>query len=176
MTVARVIELIPTKSAEERRQMRENALRLMETGGPRTADAKAMLEASDVFDQISRRPVQQPAGEAMIARTAAAFRLLPLSPSDEPVLRVLLDNPSSTSEQLGAKLGWDGQSSWHLRFGALCRDRKHLLWSGPFEEKRQAEFYSGILADFDERTRGFTLKPEVVEAFAWLGLRPRRAP
>ena len=135
-----------------------------------------MLEALDAFEQASRRPVQQPAGEAMVARTVEAFQRLPLSPSDEPVLRALLENPGSTSEQLAAKLGWDGHSSWHLRFGTLCRDRKHLLWSGPFEEKRQAEFYSGILADFDERTRGFTLKPEVAEAFVQLGLRRRGSP
>jgi hypothetical protein len=148
----------------------------METGGQRAADAKTMLKALDAFERTSRRPIQQPAGEAMVARTVEAFQRLPLSAPDEPVLSVLLENPGSTSEQLAAKLGWDGQSFWHLRFGTLCRDRKHLLWSGPFEEKRQAEFYSGILADFDERARGFKLKPEVAEAFAQLGLRPQGLP
>lgn len=43
MSASRLIETIPTKSAEERRQMRENAHRLAESGGSRAADARAML-------------------------------------------------------------------------------------------------------------------------------------
>ena len=96
-----------------------------------------------------------------------------MSEADEKLVRVLLDNPDATSEQLSEAMGWKGQA-WQLHFGKMCERREHLLWPAPFEPKRNAPFYSGILAEFDEITRGFTLKPEVVEAFAQLGSAPAR--
>ena len=111
----------------------------------------------------------------MIPAVFAAFQQMPMSEADEKLVRVILDNPDATSEELATAMGWKAQA-WKLHFGKMCEKREHLLWPAPFEPKRNAPFYSGILADFDEITRGFTLKPEVVEAFAQLGLRPRAAP
>ena len=105
-----------------------------------------------------------------IATIVEAFQ--PMSETDRMLVQVLLDNPDASSEQLTEAMGWKDQA-WQLHFGKMCERREHLLWPAPFEPKRDAPFYSGILADFDEDTRGFTLKPEVVEAFARLGLRPR---
>jgi hypothetical protein len=114
-------------------------------------------------------------GPEMIARVVDAFRQMPMSGSEETLVRVVLDNPDASSERLTEAMGWNDQA-WRLHFGEMCKKREALLWAATFEPKRNVPFYSGILADFDEFTRGFTLKPEVVEAFARLGLRPRRAP
>jgi hypothetical protein len=175
MTASRLIDRISTLSAEERRRMRENALRAVETAGE--AEARAVLEALDAFEaQDPDRHTQRPVGHEMIARVICAFRQMPISPADEKLVRVVLDNPDASSERLTEALGWRGKA-WQLHFGKLCARREHSLWSAPPEPGRgNRPFYSGILADFDEITRGFTLKPEVVEAFARLGLCPRASP
>jgi hypothetical protein len=177
MTGSRLIDSISMRSADERRRMRENARRALDTAGPRAAEARAVLEALDAFEaQDSDRRMQRPIGPDMIARVADAFRQMPMSPADEKLVRIVLDNPDASSERLTEALGWKGQA-WQLHFGKLCQRREHLLWPAPPEPTRGNDpFYSGILADFDERTRGFTLKPEVTEAFAQLGLRPRGPP
>jgi len=174
MTVAHLVELIPEKSAEERRQMRENARRSLAVGGQRASDATALLEALDAFEAQARaQRMRGPADPNRIATIVEAFQVM--SESERMLLQVLLDNPDASSEQLTEAMGWKDQA-WQLHFGKMCERREHLLWPAPFEPKRNAPFYSGILANFDEVTRGFTLKPEAVEAFVNLGLRPRRAP
>jgi hypothetical protein len=176
MTLARVIDLIPSKSADERRQMRENARTSLAVGGQRASDATALLEALDAFEaQVRERRMRGPADADTIATVVEAFHQMPMSETDRMLVQVLLDNPDVSSEELTESIGWKDQA-WQLHFGKMCERREHLLWPAPFEPKRNAPFYSGILADFDEVTRGFTLKPEVVEAFARLGLHPRRAP
>jgi hypothetical protein len=171
LTVAHLIELLPTKSAEERRQMRENAQRSLATGGQRASDATALLEALDAFEaQAREQRMRGPADAHRIATIVEAFQ--PMSETERMLVQVLVDNPDASSEQLTEAMGWKDQA-WQLHFGKMCEKREHRLWPAPFEPKRNAPFYSGILADFDETTRGFTLKPAVVEAFAQLGLRPR---
>ena len=61
-----------------------------------------------------------------------------------------------------------------MHFGGLCRARDHLLWPAPYEESRCADFYSGILAEFDTETRGFTMKPDAVSGLRRIGLTPTR--
>lgn len=102
-------------------------------------------------------------------RVAEAFTRVPLSEHERRVVQTLLDNPGASSEALTRAVGWGGQV-WHTHFGKLCRARAHLLWPAPYEEKRKADFFSGILADFDPRTRGFTMKPEAVAGFRRIGL------
>jgi hypothetical protein len=174
MTVAQLIDAIPSKSAEQRRQMRENARRAIEAGRSRAPEAKALLEALDAFEARERdRRMQAPPGSARVALVLDAFRKMPRTEPERELVQVVLDHPDASSERLTHEIGWHNQA-WQLHFGKLCERREHLLWVAPFEAKRNDRFYSGILAEFDEITRGFTLKPEVVEAFARLGLRPRR--
>jgi hypothetical protein len=99
-----------------------------------------------------------------------AFRKM--TETERKLVQVLLDHPGATSTLLSQKLGWGGMS-WHMHFGTMCKDRRHLLWPAPYAEERDADFYSGILADFDDATSGFTMKPEAIEALATLGLRPQ---
>ncbi len=173
MNVAHLIELIPTKSAHERLQMRGNAHRLLESGGAQAADAKALLVALDAFEAQEREAcVRHVAGLDNVERIVEAFQTKPITDAERHIVQVLLDNPGLSSEALTEKAGWKAEA-WHMRFGLMSRDRDHFLWPAPFDENRRANFYSGILADFDEETRGFTMKPEAVEAFARLGLRAR---
>jgi len=173
MTVARLIDLVPTKTAAERRQMKENALKLRDRGGRPAADADALLEALAAFEaEGTARRLHGSEGVDVVATVVAAFRQMPMSPTDQNLSRVLMETPGATSEDLTERVGWKDKA-WQLHFGEMCKKREHLLWAAPFAAKRKAPFYCGILADFDEGTRGFTLKPGVAEAFAQLGLRAR---
>jgi hypothetical protein len=59
------------------------------------------------------------------------------------------------------------------RLAQECSDSRSLSLARSFDEDRCANFYCGILADFDEGPQGFTMKPEAVEAFGRLRLRTR---
>ena len=108
-----------------------------------------------------------------VARIVRAFQDPPPSKTERRVIQVLLENPGQSSAFLTSKCGWRGQS-WHMHFGKMCRRRGRLLWPAPYEARRRADFYTGILTDFDETTRGFTLKPEAVEGFRQVGSEPER--
>lgn len=96
--------------------------------------------------------------------------------SEENVINALLTHPGSRSAELDSHVGF--KRGWHLRFGAACRRRQEMLPPAPPAPGRcnrdgtPAVFWSGILADYDDRTRAFTMKPEAVRAFAQLGLKP----
>lgn len=86
------------------------------------------------------------------------------------LLDVLERNPGATSASMSAKLGWSGDGGWHMKVGQLCRRLDSFLGTAPTTHQRRqpdgspAKFYTGLIADFDDETRGFQMKPEVVEA------------
>ncbi len=96
------------------------------------------------------------------------------SKTEWKLLQVLHDNPGGTSEALTKAMGWQGQA-WHLKFGQFCRRMEADLGPAPLADTRKdaagdpAKFYIGLLADFDAKTRGFTLHPDAVRALEILG-------
>lgn len=174
MNVSGVIAAIPKMDAKERRTLRDRATAWVEGGSKDQADAaKVVLEAlDDAEKREGEELVRHIAGLDKAQRVVEAFTKAPLSDHERHVVQVLLDNPGFSSEALTQQAGWGGQA-WHMHFGELCRDRVRLLWPAPFEESRSSDFYSGILADFDSGTRGFTMKPEAVEGFRRIGVAPR---
>ena len=172
MTTLQIIDAIPGMGRDARRRLRENASRWLNGSPSQAAEARQVLEALDEVSERERSQASRPLAEAdAVARVVRAFQDPPMSETERRVVQVLLDNPDRSSEFLTAKCGWQGQS-WQMHFGTMCRNREHLLWAAPFEPKRNAPFYCGILADFDETTRGFTLKPEAVEGLRQIGLEP----
>ena len=109
------------------------------------------------------------AARPLAQRVADAFQAKPMKPGERTAISALLHHPGSTSAELSAAAGWRG-NTWHLRFGTMCKDRVDALWPAPGSEVRDAEFFTGILADFDKAEARFTLKPEVAEAFQAMGL------
>jgi hypothetical protein len=110
-----------------------------------------------------------------LERVVEAFQQLPMSHKQRRAVQALLDNPGLSSEALSNEAGWRGKT-WQLVFGTMCREREGLLWPAPSDDPRRRKFRSGILANFNDQTRGFTLKSEAVEAFARFGLRPQGSP
>lgn len=173
MNVDKVIESLPGRSAQEREQIRANADKLNRDGSPeqKSAAAKVIealgnLEASEHEALVDRLD-----GMEISTRVIEAFKVNPMTETEAKVIQVLLDHPGSTSTELSQALGW-GAQSWHMHFGTMCFNRAIYLWPAPKSEVRDRDFYSGILADLSSDNR-WTMKPQVVNAFAELGLRAR---
>lgn len=171
MSLDQIIASIPAKSEAERRKMRANAERQLATGTESqkaqarqliaALDAQAEAEHKTLYDRLSAMPVA--------ARVVEAFRKHPPTPTEEKVIRALLDQPGSTSTRLSGVCGWKGQI-WHTHFGTMCKNREAYLWPAERFDGRDTSFYSGILADFNRDGARFTMKPDVAAAFAELGI------
>ena len=152
--------------------MRATAETWTESGTPEQRDAgrrfMAALDALEVteIDAQSTRVN----GMSLADRVVAAFSANRMTPTDEKVIRVLLDNPSTTSAGLSIAIGWKAQA-WHLHFGTMCFDRAAYLWAGPVPAKGSKAFMSGVLADLEAPANRFTMKAGAVDGFAALGIR-----
>lgn len=172
----RAIEALPSRTSEERKQMRTNARRLLDIGSPnQKIEAEALLLALDTIER------NEAAARAVRAETmpradlvVEAFQRKPMTETDRKVVQALLDNPGLTSQDLSAKMGCKSKS-WHLHFGAMCERRMNDLWLAPYAEKRNTSFWCGVLADITQGTNLFTMKPEAAVGFARLGIRASRA-
>jgi len=98
---------------------------------------------------------------------------MPPSEVQERVIQVLLDHPGSTNAELSRHLGWK-DNGWDLHFGTMCADRMHLLWPAEPAVVRPGLFYSGILVHFDDDTRAFDPREEMIEGLAAIGIRRRK--
>lgn len=153
--------------------MRQNAIEKLEVDDAVwTTAAQQLLDALEAQEHEERAElVAEVAGMEPAARVLKAFRAEPMTETEEKLIRVLLDNPGSTSGELTEKLGWKAQS-WHLHFGTMCANRGVYLGPPPPVEITTGKFYSGVLAELDDENR-FTMKPDVAAAFEQLGLRRR---
>lgn len=102
-------------------------------------------------------------------RVVRAFTVEPMTETEEKLIRVLLENPGSTSTELSQKLGWGGMT-WHMQFATMGKNRAVYLCSAPDAVTREGKFFSGILADLDPAGNLFTMKPDVAEGFNILGI------
>lgn len=169
MSNEKLIASIPNKTPAERKAMRENTVRLMQSGNPeRVAEATTMLAALDAFEEaLASRPFAE--------RLAMALEQYRLSESEEQVLKVLLDNPGSSCAELSTKLGWK-EMAWDMHMGSICAER--AAWLHGFTAKGEGK--SNNLALMTDQVRGedgeirYTMKADVVAVLAKLGLRSGR--
>lgn len=177
MSIEKQIANIPNLSKADRDQVRKNAEQLLAKGAPdRQEDARRMLAALVAHEAEEARGGDVLLGDLTALqvreRVVHAFTMLPMTETDRMVVQALLDNPDANSDELSAAIGWKG--GWHMHFGAMCRDRAVYLWRPPYSERREADFYSGILSDWSWATGQltYTMRPEVAAALVSLGLRP----
>lgn len=166
MSINKIIASIPKLSIDERRRMRLNAIAASETKGEaKCEEAQQVLAALDERERTEQVELTKEL-EALPpeGRVIRAFKVKPMTETEEKLIRVLLENPGSTSTELTEKLGWKAQS-WHLHFGTMCANRAAYLWPAPPAEVRDGKFYSGILADLKEPENRFALKPKLADAF-----------
>lgn len=172
MSIEKILATIPATSRDKRDVMRRNAEAKIVSG-----DAKAKGDAETLIAALDRQEVEEQGvlidelkGLPVVERVVRAFTVEPLTETEEKLIRVLLDNPGSTSAELSQKLGWGGMT-WHMHFGTMGKNRAIYLWPAPDAVTREGKFFSGILADYDPAGSLFTMKPDVGTAFAKLGLR-----
>jgi hypothetical protein len=176
MNIDRIIASLPSKTAEERAQLRRNAERLRDSGpAAQRPNAVRLLDAIAAYETDAPKQRAERLGSmTLTGRVIEAFRTTPLKEGERRLVQVLLDRPGASSAELAAALGSRG-GTWHLGFGSMCKLRRADLWPGEWVERRNAEFYCGILADAPEPENLFTMKPEAVEAFAAMGIKGRQS-
>lgn len=169
MSIETIVETLPGKTLEQRARMRANAERLARTGSAaQKKDAAALLEA---LETLTRSEDEARETMPLDERVVLAFTRRAATENEAGAIGALVKHPGSTSKELSAFCGWQGQY-WNLVFGEMCKTRGADLGPGPASKTRKAEFYSGIVADYDEASGTFTLKPQAAEGFARLGFTP----
>lgn len=171
MSIDKYIEIYRSKSKADRKAMRENAERQLAVVSPeKKVLARQVLDGYDAVDlEEDEAEVTRVKSMPMAARVVEAFRKRPPAPGEENVIRALLDHPHATSNELSKAYGHDSQI-WQMHFGNMAKAREADLWPAERFAKRDANFYCGILADFDPDGNRFTMKPEVTLGFAALGI------
>lgn len=172
MSIDKTIAALHSKSEEEREKIRANAERLLTVGtDQQKADAQAVLDALDELTAAEHKALyDRLSGMTVAQRVAEAFKKEPTTETDAKVIKVLMDHPGSTSAQLSEALGW-GAQSWHMHFGNMCAAREVFLWPAPLSDARpDKKTMTMILADYDEASSTWKMKPEVAEAFKAMGL------
>lgn len=171
MNVNKIVASLPQRTVQEREVMRDRARQMAASTDP--AKAAAGTKVLNGLDEIEKSEadalIEHVRSLPKARRVVEAFSSPHMSETERAVVQVLLDNPSSTSSELSAALGWKAQS-WHMHFGTMCFNRRARLWPAPPAEKRDAAFYSGILAELDADGSRFTMGAEAAEGFAALGL------
>ncbi len=167
MNVERLIASLPNKNDAERRTIRTRALGWADNGSD--TEKTAARQVLSAFAKLDDRQ----ANSDPVSKVERAFGAIPVSDIERALIQVLLDNPGATSTELTEAMGWQDKA-WQLHFGKIGWDRQEYLWPAAWVEKRNAPFKAGILADYDDQTHGFKMKPDVVSGLARVGVAPRR--
>lgn len=166
-----MLATLPNRTPDQLKTMRERAVRQL--GSSNQAAGRAASQLIKAIDDLQQRQHDDLVGELkgmpVGERVIRAFTVAPLTETEAKVIQALLDNPGSTSTELSQSLNWGGQI-WHEKFGTMCKNREVYLWPAEDATTRNGKFYTGILADFDNETSRFAMKPDVAAAFEQLGL------
>lgn len=167
----KIIEKMPSMSAEERLQLRRNCSRAID----RSADKLVIQEAKRVLaelDALEQREISFIAGLPAARRIEYAFRRLPASEAERRAIRLLYQNEGDFIRlQTGCER--DSEALSYNYFDEIIRRRRHLLAS-PLAEAQAMPFaetgcWANQLIDRDEDGRGVRLNSDATAAFASLG-------
>jgi len=166
MNVDPLITSLPGKTDKERRTIRARAEDWVADGSPEQQEAGRKV--LDAFAQLQERE----SASDPVSKVENAFARMPPSHFEVSLMQVLLDNPGATSTALTEAIGWQDKA-WQLHFGKIGWDRQDYLWPAPWSKVRNEPFKAGILADYDEATSGFTMKPDVVAGLERIGIKAK---
>ncbi|MBL8668564.1 MAG: hypothetical protein JNM48_13990 [Rhodospirillales bacterium] len=172
----KILDRIPTLTAEERLQLRQNCQRAV----ARAADRLLVLEAQRILsalDARERRESRVLARLPVARRIEFAFRRLPADDGERQVLRMLLSQEANASGgAVHVAVSAADSGVWHRRIGEICRQRRHLLRAIGQSEEWVAEGAGGDavawaapLLTVDSDSGSVRLRPEAIAAFASLG-------
>src|SRR5512134_1349700 len=164
----RILERLPSMSAEERVQLRHNCLRAVERSKDTliVQEAKRVIAELNLLEQrersfIVRLPVER--------RIEYAFRRLPANARERQAIRLLHEHHGNGAHMAAAEAEIDTRL-WHRDISDMCRDRRHLLTlrdsCSARPDATPADDWADQLLDFADEGRSLRLKPEA----------PRRSP
>jgi hypothetical protein len=166
----KIMERIPSLTAEERLQLRNNCQRAI----ARSADSLVVQEAKRVLDKldtVEQREARLLARLPVSRRIEYAFRRLPASQHERHAIQSLLQQTTARSSGTAGVPG----HPWHRRIDEMCRTRWHLL---RLAEQRQDEeqaadveaaSWTSALVEINSDEGTLRLRPEAIAAFASLG-------
>ena len=171
----KILEKLPSVTAEERMQLRQNCLRAKQ----RSRDTLIVQEAKRVLaelDALERRELSFLVKLPAERRIEYAFRRLPASEHERRVIRLLHEHQGNSSRLTAA---WTEIEAirWKHHVAVMCQSRRHLLAvaSEPEPVCQEAD-WADRLIDIDDDGHSIRLKSEATAAFTRLGyLSPRHA-
>lgn len=164
----KVLEKLPSMTAEERMQLRQNCFRAIQ----RSKDALIVQEAKRVLaelDVLQKRELNFLIKLPAERRIEYAFRRLPASECERQAIRLLYEFQGNSS---GLTAAWAEVETgpWQRYFAEMCRIRRHLLTVAGEPEMAPEEWdWADRLIDVDDEGRCIRLKPEATAAFTRLG-------
>jgi hypothetical protein len=166
----RILEKLPSMTAEERLQLRQNCLRAIQRSRDTliVQEAKRVLAELDVLEKrewsfINKLPVER--------RIEYAFRRLPANERERRAIRLLHEHQDNFG-RLTAAAAEIETSLWHRDIANMCRDRRHLLTltNGSAElDADSRDNWADRLIEVEDEGRTVRLKPEAATAFTRLG-------
>jgi hypothetical protein len=176
MSIEKIIVGIQKRSPQERKTMREHALKWLESGDHgKISDATRLIAALDAQEGLEGDQRTAAAGKLakgpLVDRIAAAFTHDPPAETERKLIQVLLDNPNSSCAQLSVKIGW-APTTWDMGFGSVCAKRADFLRE---LSDTVVQGQSKNLQLLTPTTRGedgtilYSMKPEAVAGFKSVG-------
>lgn len=167
-----LIAKLPYKPQEERDRHRANAEKRLETGTPdQKAQAHRVMEALDALgDFEAPSSYDRIADMSLKQRVIACFTAKPETEWEVDFILALLARPGATAVELSEYMGLGKSPLWGHYFGKMCEERQWALLPEQRKDGGGTNAQCSILAINDQNTSGWTMKPDVAEAFAELWL------
>jgi hypothetical protein len=166
----RILEKLPSMTAEERLQLRHNCLRAIQRSRDKliVQEAKRVLAELDVLKRrewsfINKLPAER--------RIEYAFRRLPATERERRAIRLLHEHQDNFG-RLTAAAAEIETIPWHRDIANMCRDRRHLLTLAHDSDEPDAissNNWADRLIEVEDEGRTVRLRPEAAAAFARLG-------
>lgn len=176
----KIIERLPSMTAEERRQLRQNCTRAI----ARSPDHLVVQEAHRIvaeLDALESRESRFLDCLPTARKIEYAFRRLPASERERQLIRALHENAGATTRRVSAALGNIDDLSWLRQMCEMFQSRRHLIGDVKFTMNTTSVETGGtieaaaLLLEIEEPGQAVRLKPEAVAAFASIGYVDRQA-
>ncbi len=177
----KIIERLPSMTAGERQQLRQNCARAI----ARSSDHLVVEEARRIVDELDALETRESRflDRMPTARKIEyAFRRLPASDRERQLIRALYENAGAPTRRVRAALGNADDLSWLRQLWEMCQDRRHLIGeaattadSARYVPAVTPTGHPAPLLEVNEAGEAVRLIPEAVAAFASIGYLGRQA-
>lgn len=138
--IEKLVASLPNKSPQERLAMRRNAEAQTWGDDPKRAEQGRKFLAA--LDQFERQSEEEDRARLMnlplVDRIIEAFRRDAPTDTQIALIKVVAENPGSTSTKLSQLIEWKGLT-WQMHFGVMAKDREAFIQPAPPSRTRKTE-------------------------------------